>query len=88
MKYRRRYSVLNKAYVFFLGLALFVLALSAILKFAYSSPNYKLFLSLAAIFALIGIASKILIWYSVYSEAVTKEELKEATANYILFKKK
>jgi len=83
------YPLLNKAYFVLLMLGLGMLAISAAALLALKSAElFFATLSNALILILAGIVSKILVWYNVYSEVVTKEEFKKATTSGSVFKKK
>ncbi|MFH0714790.1 MAG: hypothetical protein V1847_03975 [Candidatus Diapherotrites archaeon] len=74
------YPVLNKIYVAGLGIAGLFLFASFALKFIYDSPAYKHTLTATFFFVFIALVAKILVWYSVYSDTVTREQHKHATA--------
>ena len=83
------YNFLNKAYFSLLTLGLGMLAVSAGVLLALR--NAELFfatLTTAFILILAGIVSKILVWYNVYSEVVTKQEFKKATTGGSVFQKR
>ena len=77
------YNFLNRLVA---GLLLLAASAAAFL----SLPSGIAFAILSASFILIlaGILCKILVWYNVYSEVVTKEEFKKATASGSIFQKK
>ncbi len=81
------YPALNRAYVVCLGIAGLLLFATAALKFIYNAPEYKHSLTLMFFFVFIALTAKILVWYSVYSDTVTREEHKKATAFKSLPKK-
>ncbi|HIH21322.1 MAG TPA: hypothetical protein HA222_01510 [Candidatus Diapherotrites archaeon] len=82
------YNFLNRLYFSMLVAGLLLLAASA--AAFLSLPSGIAFAILAASFILIlaGILCKILVWYNVYSEVVTKEEFKKATAHGSVFSQK
>jgi len=80
------YSALNRLYFAFLLSGLIVLAIAAASFFAMPAISFIL-LSTASVLVMLGILFKVLVWYNVYSEVVTKEEFKKATASGSIFQK-
>jgi len=80
------YAFLNKAYFSLLLAGLLVFAVSSAAFFAMRILFFP-FLALAFVLVLAGIICKILVWYNVYSEVVTKEDFKRVTASGNIFRK-
>lgn len=81
------YSTLNKCYFALLLSGLLVLAITAAAFVAMPSLSFAL-LSAACVLAMLGILCKVLVWYNVYSEVVTKPAFKKATASGSIFQEK
>jgi hypothetical protein len=82
------YSFLNKAYFALLVSGLLIAVFSAIASVLLQSPQLFSFTALGIALMLAGIICKILVWYNVYSEIVTKESFKKATMSGSVFQKK
>ena len=80
------YSALNRLYFALLLSGLIVLAIAIASVFAMPVFSFAL-LSAAAVLIMLGIICKVLVWYNVYSEVVTKEDFKKATASGSIFQK-
>lgn len=82
------YSFLNKAYFALLVSGLMIAVLSGIVFLASRHEEIVFLTAFGIVLMLAGIACKVLVWYNVYSEVVTKEEFKKATMSGSVFQKK